>query len=575
MGEAPHEVAPPPPATAGNGDVYPPEGVPQLPFHMGNLGGRSFLTPGHVEGGINAPHFEFKPQIEQTVHGVSAGQPLVGGEVEPPPAPGPEAPQPPIDVAALMEMIANQQQTMQQILEQNQQILQLLQQIVAQQNPPGPEPEPVPAPPGPEPEPDPEPPEPQPEPPEPVPAPPEPVTPEPEPEPQPEPEPDPEQVALQEAEAALNNARDELLRFTIRRSARVGDWFLRRRIEDREGYDQAMQAYREALDHFLELRQAMHAETAGDNEQQLRELMLVDAFDEERTLANREFELNNQLLDQAQDPNEVGRIRARANRFVRWYANQSTGRKLLVGAAVGAGVAIASATGGAGLALLVTGLAARSSLGLLNRVASARNVSERSLQNEVRRINRDQQRSLLNLTTDGTLDEARTAALNQVEGFDRGRIERRQNRNRLGTALILGGVVVGSLAAAGVEVIPGYPWGNRGSGGSPGIGHEDLPGSGGGGGTHNVDFVGPNRITGVNLPEGMDLVRSGDGHLSIIDTVNHQEILDGDKLPKGLFDTQGNLSRAAREALRDKGFSLDQLTRLSGRYMTTINRPGG
>lgn len=295
------------------------------------------------------------------------------------------------------------------------------------------------------------------------------------------------------AEIVLNKVRDTLLEITIRRKARMGDKFTirpDRGMEDKEAYGDVMAAYKDSLASLLRLKaEAMETaeppSTVGEIKLQQRRAM----YEEQRLFTNREFELQNQLLDKAEhsadDKNILSKLLAKRYKLVRKWANLSTKKKIMIGVGIGAGVALASGTMGGGLALLAVGSAARFSLGLLNKNASARNVSTRSRDQELERINRAEGGEFTYRLD--TLDTEQHGAeqVTKVENYIDGRVQYAQRRNRIAGAVMALGVVgagVGAAELAGVGLpnfhIP-HPWGggpNHTGGGSgfPG-GAEQMP----------------------------------------------------------------------------------------------------
>jgi len=269
---------------------------------------------------------------------------------------------------------------------------------------------------------------------------------------------------LQSAEAALNTARDDLVTYTIRRRARAGDGLTENRREDKESYDQAMAAYKEAIQGYLQaLGEKLDASDPENPEAALTEVaiqrqMLQARYAEQLKFKEAEFKKNNELLDQEI---EAGGWRKLKANVLRKWANYSTKKKLLIGLGVGAGAALASGTLGLGLAAIAAGSAAKFSLGLLNRSASARNVSQKSYKHEVARIEREMEKSLLRFNREaGSMPAGVTLGRESHIGDQAGGIEgdlnkdvsRAQWRNRIGNAIMLLG---GASAAYGVAHLAG------------------------------------------------------------------------------------------------------------------------
>ncbi len=269
---------------------------------------------------------------------------------------------------------------------------------------------------------------------------------------------------LQSAEAALNTARDELVIYTIRRRGRAGDGLTDNRREDKESYDQAMAAYKEAIQGYLQaLGEKLDATDPDSPEAALTEVeiqrqMLQARYAEQLKFKEAEFNKNNELLDQEI---EAGGWRKLKANVLRKWANYSTKKKLLIGLGVGAGAALASGTLGLGLAAIVAGSAAKFSLGLLNRSASARNVSQKSFEHEVARVEREMEQSLLRFNREaGSMPTGVTLGREShiddqaggIEGDLDKDVSRAQWRNRIGNAIMLLG---GASAAYGVAHLAG------------------------------------------------------------------------------------------------------------------------
>lgn len=268
---------------------------------------------------------------------------------------------------------------------------------------------------------------------------------------------------LAAAEATLSAARNELVIYTIRRRGRAGDGLTDNRREDKESYDTAMTSYKEALQTYLQtLGEKYDGLNAENPEQQMseeeiqRELLQV-RYAEQLKFKEAEFSKNNELLNQEV---EAGGWRKLKANVLRKWANYSTKKKLLIGLGVGAGAALVSGTLGLGLAAIAAGSAAKFSLGLLNRSASARNVSQKSYEHEVAHIESEMQKSLLKF--DREIEVFRSPAFgresqigNQTSGIESDLdkdVSRAQWHNRIGNAIMLLG---GTSAAYGIAHLAG------------------------------------------------------------------------------------------------------------------------
>ncbi len=310
----------------------------------------------------------------------------------------------------------------------------------------------------------------------------EPPEPEPEPESEPEPEPEPAQTTSaepappQQAEAPelgavpnseprsaaalgeLNTSRDDLVRFTILRRARSWDGFTARRREDAEAYDRAYEAYLQNKSAYLQaLRDEQEA--GGLNAQQIIDQHLAPAeYRLQREFAQAVYDIDQQNYEESQ---RAGGFRAWRERQLKRWANLSTRRKLMIGLAVGVGAGVASGALGLGLFGLAAGSAARYSVGILNRVASARNVSERSRDQEVVRVQREESRERTNRARSrlrlGALDtdEYLAGLADRTEGYHGGEMRRARRRNRIGLAIMAAGAVssvIGGAELAGLDL---------------------------------------------------------------------------------------------------------------------------
>lgn len=282
-----------------------------------------------------------------------------------------------------------------------------------------------------------------------------------EPEPTAEPElaPGPTQAErLTEAQAALEEARNALIDITIRRKARSWDGVINRGAADAEAYGPAMNAYKESLANYLQLRREGLEAQEGVDEKDISEQLTIDTYAEQRLFEEQGVARNNAILDEiasGEGKNFFGKMWGKRANLLRRWANLSTKKKLLIGLGLGVGAGLASAGLGLGLAGLAGASAAKFSLGLFNRRASLRNVSERSRDQEIGRINRAQEMVLADLPEDIDWDEYRGQLIDRVESDLDGRIQHAQRRNRLGNALLLASGLAMGAGIAGLEgVIP-------------------------------------------------------------------------------------------------------------------------
>ena len=304
----------------------------------------------------------------------------------------------------------------------------------------------------------------------------------------------PEQQALAAAEIALNEARDILVWITIRRKGRTTftEMVTSSGRGDRAAYMQALNHYQQMVNNYqIAHRNLLQADMQNQNltpeelRSRLGDQMMRDTYLEEIKLNDREFEINNEQLDQ------IGWV----GRFLRRYANLSTKKKVFLGLTVGGLTALASGPLGLGLAgALAIGIPARFSLGLLNKRVSLRNVSERSRSSiqqaiEQRRDSAITGFSLLHFNTDQQLENFRLVRSNEVRSFHEGNTQwgrRRQNIGAVavGLSLVPIGYGAANLAGAGLpdfHISRPFGWfegGNEGPGfprGRGGGSLENLP----------------------------------------------------------------------------------------------------
>lgn len=415
--------------------------------------------------------------------------------------------------------------------------------------------------------------------------------------------------------ADLVIARDELVKYTIRRGGRITDRFLgKRRRQDREAYDQARDTYTGLLEQVMQL-DIKEKLDAGGTEDQIRREMIEEGYDERATLANREVEMNNEYWN-----TEIARggwRKWRANTLRRW-ANLDWKYKILIGLTVGAGVGAVTAGAGLGLFGLAAGSAAKFSLGLVNHQASLRNSTDKGLARQLAQIGASRATAVGNLGNADLATHARNSATGLGAEHDR-TVRHRQRRNQIGTALWIGGTVVGALAIADISPLHaihgnwGQAWGElnnnnhsvssidnnggatgptgtegatgtgaegaTGGSGTTGVTGTEGAGAGGATGTEgttgtsgatgtegangatnadgNTEYYNPilgNESVGVKMSEGTHLLQNPDDSYRIADN-------NGDALP-GLdrvgWDTQGNLDKDTRAAARHLGLELHQ-----------------
>lgn len=460
-----------------------------------------------------------------------------------------------------------------------------------------------------------------------------------------------EKVALMQQLVA---ARDDLAKYTIRRTGRITDRFLGRRKEDKRKYTAAKDTYTALLEQ-LNMADIQEGLDAGISEDELRRQMIEVGYDEHAAFAERRMVMNTEYWN-----TEAGRggwRKWRANSFRRW-ANLDTKYKIAIGLTVGVAGGVATAGFGLGLFGLAAGAAARSSLGLLNHQTSIRNVTQKGLNKELSKIEKNRAEALRNIGSADLSTQARLTGRGFGTEHD-STVRHEMNRNRIGTVLMIGSGALAALgiadmAGADVPSIRGFwgAWNGHGSttgatghegltgnGGATGVtgtegttgaggatgptgtegvtgnggatgatgtegstggsgasgatgatGTEGTTGSGGATGTEgsngatdtggNKEYYNPlygNKSVGVEMPEGTHLLQNADGSYKIADN-NGNAIID-----RVGWDTQGNLDKATRAALRHDGFDLHQhklfYTGTDGlqhqHYITDMENPDG
>ena len=306
------------------------------------------------------------------------------------------------------------------------------------------------------------------------------------------------------------------MELTIRRKGRAGDGLTSHRREDAEDYQIAMDAYTTALNNLLTARRALlRAEDPNVSNENIARTITREAFAEQRRFEEQQVELNNQYLD------ELGWT----GKVLRKWANLSTRKKIAIGLLVGGATAVTSGALGLGLAGLAVGTAAKFSLGLLNRRASLRNVSEHSRDRTLSTIERDMRRALasipgLHLGGNPDLENYQGGLVTTVENNYDGRVQFAQRRNRIGNAVLVASGVVGALGIAGEFGVlpnpnwdvPGWPGGGDHKGGGP-FPYESGP-------NNNLDKLidnfHPNQFSGRTPHEAVenmfrDVIEKGNG----------------------------------------------------------------
>lgn len=232
----------------------------------------------------------------------------------------------------------------------------------------------------------------------------------------------------------LEGARDRLARVDILRSGRSNDRLTKRRKEDSREYDDALKEYMTAL---AEVNQLIieHERMLGLSDKDIDRHLLQMKFAEDEKYAERCVEINNENID------NIPGWRGNVARGLRRVANWPTWAKVSGGLVIGAGVGIASATTGGGLALLVAGGAARFSWALTNHQASLRNVSQHSLEKELEKISQDR-REALRRSGGASGDSLSNDLLGATEEGRSKKTEKRQRRNGIATAAMVGGGVL-------------------------------------------------------------------------------------------------------------------------------------
>lgn len=421
-------------------EIYGPPGTPQMPMHY--EGG--MFVPGHAPSAEN--NIQISNNSSATANGNevtldgAAGGTATGNEAL---AETPQQPEEqPDELDALRQQVEERDRRIDGLEQQVQQMNERLQQIVEllRQPPPPETPQPPGSPPGP---------------------------PAPGAEAEQPPQISPEQLAVTEASAEVTRLRDQLAQFTILRRARSFDFGTRRRREDAEAYENYYQQYNEAF-HALQVAQAnlMRANGNQDEEAIIDDLANRE-YAEQEAFAKLVFSKDQKNYEEGQ---KAGGLRALYERNLRKWANYSTKKKLLIGLGLAVGAGIASGTLGLGLFGIAAGVSARYSVGILNHHASARNVSEKSLNSEVMRIRRRGQRenlermrrrSSLNLTEPEDVHARAflTGTEERTAGYHSGEMGRARHRNQLGLAILgISGVLVGTGIAelAGVGGIPHF-----------------------------------------------------------------------------------------------------------------------
>ncbi|HEU5004938.1 MAG TPA: hypothetical protein VFT49_02505 [Candidatus Saccharimonadales bacterium] len=256
------------------------------------------------------------------------------------------------------------------------------------------------------------------------------------------------------AQKALNRARDDLVRFTILRRARSISSLWHR--GEGQAYDAAQENYRNALRDFMAAQaEGLRAQNPDMSDAEIIEALAPMEYAEQKAFAERVHSMDQEMFENGQ--------KSLRERMLRRWANYSTKKKLLIGVLAGAGAGFASVGLGLGIAGVAVGLATRYAFGVLNHVASARNVSEKSKDAEVRRISGREQRengrrasSRLRFGPNGqTVDDyLDNDMLDRNEGYHGREMRRARGRNGLGLAIMgASGLLIG-MDMGGVDVIP-------------------------------------------------------------------------------------------------------------------------
>ncbi len=255
---------------------------------------------------------------------------------------------------------------------------------------------------------------------------------------------------LQQLQTELGAARNTLIDETIRSRATGLGRFLLGRWQRRRSYNEALTSYRQLLERVFNHERAERI-ASGENEDQIFTDQVDDLFNEREHLAQDVHTTNQDHLNQIIDD---GGWRGRWANVLRFWGNQPTSRKVIFGVVSSAGLAVAAGTAGLGLGLLIGGGIWRFSLTYLNNRASVNNVPEHTRDRQVARIQRER-RAFQPTSVTGNQNQRRARLLEVVfERGERGVTNRAERRNMVGTALMIGGLVLEGLAAVDVHVVP-------------------------------------------------------------------------------------------------------------------------
>lgn len=344
--------------------------------------------------------------------------------------------------------------------------------------------------------------------------------------PPPPPGPTPEQIT--EAQTNLSVARDELAKYDIRRSARITDGFSKRRKEDAQGYEDALDNYKQALEAVAQIMIA-EQRAQGKDDAAIRRSLTEARYGESEAYAKRVVEINEENF------NSLSGFKKRYAKLLRRWADLPTKYKVGIGVGLGIAVGFGSVMTGGGLAVLAGGSAARFSLGLVNHQASLRNVSRHSLERQLEEIKKRQREALRNLGS-SDLDTYTDDIVEETEKERRANTRGNIRRNRWGTAVMVGGAALaatGLAHAAGIDTIPDTGWLRLHTPHLPGHIHNPF-----GGGDHHSGNI-PNGHTGggpgfpgshaaPNLPSNfnMDTIHAHNTTEFVNNTFGHGGLLD-------------------------------------------------
>jgi hypothetical protein len=233
-------------------------------------------------------------------------------------------------------------------------------------------------------------------------------------------------------------ARQDLAVITDRRRARIFDRILPWRRAERRNYQEQLDGFSEHLGRVLEQRR-LAGEQLEMTPEQIEAAQRAFVRNEQIELANmgRQWS-DNQVNDLIENGNFWQRFTARNSR--RW-ANLGTGWKIAASFGVAAGIGVVAGTAGLGMLGILIGGGIKTSFAYLGRRANVRNVTERRLQSEIRRIHNAHDEN-----DDPLADGAN--AHGGLTRFFRGREVDETDHSRGWNTLGKAGIVVGGLAVA-------------------------------------------------------------------------------------------------------------------------------